>query len=251
MVSPIQTEDAPQVTEPSGGVLGMAAQVIARFHRDSERISGLSGVHPEVRRVNLARAYSAARAELERLQRADTERRVAATAASDAAIWRAGLGTDVSAARDARDRAGRFGPHEHASAAAAMREADNAGDWPLCAAIAREAAQRAAQAPDGQSSPWYRVAADYLGSRDDSGARPVDYVSDLQGASAPSALDAIRKRSDTAADAIVRSAHFYLPVPEGLPRDEWQLRALAAQDPDDAARAADASRRADLARPRR
>jgi hypothetical protein len=250
-ITPIQTQDAPQVTEPSGGVLGMAAATIARFHRDSDRISGLSGMHPAARRVHLARAYQTARDELGRLQQADEERRIAATAASDATIWKPGFGADVATARDARDRAARFSGHEHASAAAAMREADNAGDYPLATAIAREAAHRAAQAPDGQTSPWYHVAADYLGSRDDAGERPLDYAYSGQGASAPSALDALRKRSDTAAEAIVRSAHFYLPVPEGLPRDEWELRALAAQDPDAAARAADAARRADMLRPRR
>ncbi len=249
-VTPIN-QDAPEVTEPSAGVLGMARAVIQRFHRDSDRIGSLSGMHPEARRVNLARAYQAARDELERLQQADRERRIAGTAASDASVWRPGFGSDVAAARDARDRAARYRDNEHASAAAAMRDADSAGDWPLCAAIAREAAGRAAQAPDGQQSPWFRVAADYLSSRDDAGERPLDYAYSGQGASAPSALEAISKRSDTAADAIVRSAHFYLPTPEGLPRDEWQLRALAAQDPDAAARAADAGRRADMLRPRR
>lgn len=238
----------PDYSVPDGNddnVVAMASAERERYQRDASRIAGLSGMHPASRRVLIARAYREARDRIEALDRNDRQRRVARAAFADEHVWQAGFGTDVSAARSARDRAESYGDHEHERAGAAMREASAAGDDVLATAFGREAMRRASRAADGESSPWYSVGEAFLRSRDPDGARVPPPMHESQYATTPSALDAISRRAIPAREALIRAGHFRLRAPDGLPRNDWELDALARQDPTDAARLAD---RADHAR---
>lgn len=226
-----------------GGAAELASDLRARLQRDFDRISSLSSMHPAARRVAKARAYSEARRQMEALELADREARVARAAVADNSVWKPGFGEDVAAARDARDRAGKYLSGEHQQADLDMRQADAVGDAPLAAAIARSAMERASQARAGDRSPWFGVGAAYLGSRTSDGNRPADYIHESQGQNDVSALDAIEHRSISARSAIERAATFRVPRDPELPRDDFAVDALAAADPEEYARSADADAR--------
>lgn len=207
-----------------------AGAIRDRYDRDVARLRNLPSMHAAARRVHLARAFTEARERMRRLGEADQAQRVAAEVASNDAYHRKAASADTMAWRDAKDRAAKYTRDQANAAGRDLVSASQAGDQSMVAAIGRRAAQEAARVDPGEMSEWEPVLRAYL---DATGQRQH-------------AEKATRDRGLAA-----RMGRLWISLPDELrPGDEWQAAALAQQDPDDAARAADRARLASASRPR-
>ncbi|MFH8768270.1 hypothetical protein [Streptomyces sp. NPDC017958] len=138
-----------------------SAQIHRMYKAGLQQLRGTRNLHPEARRVEMARLYTTTRGALAKVMRDQTQADKERFAHLERSLWGYDLERATAAdratldatIRDAQDRAAKLAKPQHA--AKALHEAEQAGDSILARAIAKRA----------HDNDWDDVLHDYLATR--------------------------------------------------------------------------------------
>ncbi|MGW2232504.1 hypothetical protein [Streptomyces sp. NPDC001759] len=188
-------------TQPTTGQ-NKADEIRAYYKQGLQQLRGTRNMHPDTRRVEIARLYATTQAALKKVQREQAQADTEAFAKLERQLWgyddvrASAIGSADRAAvdgtvRDAQDRAARL--KKPGEAARALAAAEQGGDKVLARAIAHRA----------HTMDWDDVVADYLATR------PTDAERYQQAGE-------IYLRQNTTEGAIAHGFLGALPAPEEL-----------------------------------